>query len=285
MKKFLSGLKHYFIPSTHNNYRARILHLDFLFLFFAMSLLFSSAYNHPQTGIVAQDVLGIATNIKVEKLVQDTNIERQNVGLNPLQYDETLAKAAAKKAKDMFANNYWAHYSPTGRSPWSFMVDEGYKYEYAGENLARDFMYSDDVVKAWMESPSHKENLLKKEYTNIGFAIVDGKLGGEDTTLVVQMFAKPAVGYVASTQKTHIVTEGTSSKVLSTESLPKTTLKTFSFNMTYAFFIILSIVLLMDLYYAKRLNLIRMTGKNIAHLIFILFIVASLIVFAKGFII
>jgi hypothetical protein len=88
----------------------------------------------------------------------------------------------------MFSNNYWAHFSPQGKSPWDFIVGAGYTYTLAGENLAKNFNDSVGVVDAWMNSPSHRENLLKPGYKEIGFAVVNGTLNGEETTLVVQMF-------------------------------------------------------------------------------------------------
>src|SRR5262249_8899486 len=47
---------------------------------------------------------------------------------------------------------------------------------------------SSGVVDAWMASPSHRDNLMKPTYREVGFAVVNGNLLGEDTTLVVQMF-------------------------------------------------------------------------------------------------
>jgi hypothetical protein len=91
----------------------------------------------------------------------------------------------------MFKNNYWAHVAPDGTEPWDFILGENYDYIYAGENLAKNFSTSGDVVEAWYNSPSHKENLINKNYTEMGFAVVDGKLNGYETTLVVQMFGKP----------------------------------------------------------------------------------------------
>ena len=64
----------------------------------------------------------------------------------------------------MIAKNYWAHNAPDGASPWSFFKNVGYRYLYAGENLARDFGDSASVVNAWMNSPTHRDNLLSGRY-------------------------------------------------------------------------------------------------------------------------
>src|SRR3989338_7182361 len=116
-----------------------------------------------------------------------------NLELNP-----ELSLAAEKKAEDMFARNYWAHNGPNGSTPWDFIKGAGYTYIYAGENLAKDFQNSNDVVQAWMKSPSHRENILRKEYQDIGFAVVNGVLNGEETTLVIQMFGVSSSKSVAA---------------------------------------------------------------------------------------
>jgi len=134
------------------------------------------------------DVLGYATNIQVERLLAETNAKRAEVNLTPLTLNGQLSLAASRKATDMFAKNYWAHVAPDGKTPWDFIVGSGYKYTVAGENLAKNFQDSTGVVNAWMASPSHRDNLLKGTYREVGFAVVNGKLLGEETTLVVQMF-------------------------------------------------------------------------------------------------
>lgn len=139
------------------------------------------------------DVLGYAHNIKVSTLLEDTNQKRKAAGLSTLTMNESLSKAAKLKAEDMFKNDYWAHISPTGTTPWYFFDKAGYDYIYAGENLAVDFQNSDDVVEAWYNSLAHRDNLLNSHYTEIGLAVVNGELNGRDTTLVVQLFGSPRV--------------------------------------------------------------------------------------------
>lgn len=137
------------------------------------------------------DVLGYANNIKISDLLKYTNEDRLAASVGEVVISDRLSKAAENKARDMFENDYWAHVSPSGTEPWDFFDGVGYDYIYAGENLAVDFQDSESVVKAWMNSPTHKENLLNGNYTEIGFAVVNGNLKGRDTTLVVQLFAKP----------------------------------------------------------------------------------------------
>jgi hypothetical protein len=182
----ISFLKHLLLPQETNNYRARLLHhkilLIFTLFFFSAGLLMSFVRtNYPY-------VLGTYSNISQDALLSITNQKRQEAGLSPLNLNGSLSQAAAGKAADMFAKNYWAHIAPDGTTPWVFIKGAGYNYVYAGENLARGFTTPSDVVNAWMASPSHRENMLSSRYSDVGFAAETGKLSGEDTVLVVEMF-------------------------------------------------------------------------------------------------
>ena len=145
-------------------------------------------------------VLGYSSTITQQKVAEKTNEERRKLGLSELTVNEVLAKAAEDKARDMFQAQYWSHYSPSGKSPWDFMKAEKYVYSVAGENLARDFLETDDMMKAWMNSPTHRENIVNPRYHDIGIAVVNGRLNGVETTLVVQMFGTQLNGSVASAQ-------------------------------------------------------------------------------------
>src|SRR5450830_1198614 len=153
---------HLFIPQHTNNHRAKALHVDALLVYVLMFALFNLGIRAAHK--VAPSVLGYATDINVQQLLAGTNAKRQEAGLGPLTFNSTLSVAAANKAADMFAKNYWAHNSPTGSTPWDFITGAGYHYTVAGENLAKNFSNSQGVVDAWMASPSHRANVLKAGY-------------------------------------------------------------------------------------------------------------------------
>jgi len=119
--------------------------------------------------------------------------------------NEELNQAAFLKARDMFANNYWAHTSPSGVSPWKWLGDAGYNYDVAGENLAKNYPTADATVSAWMNSETHKANILNNKYQDIGFAVVDGMLDGRDTTLVVAYYGTPASAAVEGSNAERVV--------------------------------------------------------------------------------
>lgn len=182
-------MRHFFLPHPKTHNRAYLISkkalLVYLLLFVMMQLSFAGI-SRSKPG-----VLGITSDIEQPDLITLTNQERAQNGLLPLKENHELDVAATAKAQNMFQENYWAHFAPSGKSPWDFIHGSGYQFTYAGENLARNFTNSQDIMTAWMNSPSHKENIVNTHYQEIGIAVVDGTLLGQKTTLVVQEFGTP----------------------------------------------------------------------------------------------
>ncbi|MFZ2414870.1 MAG: CAP domain-containing protein [Minisyncoccia bacterium] len=126
-------------------------------------------------------------------IVEMTNQTRVKEGLNALEVNPELSAAAAAKAEDMIKNGYFAHFSPTNVSPWFWIKQNGYNYKYAGENLAMNFGETDQVINGWLNSPTHKANLLNSKYQDIGVAVLSGQVNGQSRVVVVQMFGSPKV--------------------------------------------------------------------------------------------
>lgn len=135
-------------------------------------------------------------------LVDLANGDRASNQLDALTINPVLVAAAQAKANDMATYGYFAHISPQGVDPWHWFEQAGYKFTYAGENLAVDFSDSAEVNQAWMNSPTHRENILNPKYTEIGIATARGMYEGRLTTFVVQEFGTPAASKVpaATTQ-------------------------------------------------------------------------------------
>ncbi len=184
--------KHLFLPAFSNNQRAKLIHSQVIFFVVLLLGVASFAISIGKTQY--KSVLGVSVNVSSSDLLAQTNQDRINAGLKPLALNTQLSGAAEAKAQDMFAKNYWAHFGPNGESPWDFIHSAGYNYIYAGENLARGFTSSTDVVNAWMASPEHRANMLSNNYTDVGFAIEEGRLPGDsNTVLVVEMFGSTNV--------------------------------------------------------------------------------------------
>lgn len=190
--KLLHFLRHLFIPHESNNQKGKILHPSSLFIITVFLVGFQLLLNFG--GKAFPRVLGYAANISPAEVIRLTNVQRQANGLSALNENTTLDAAALAKGNDMLAKGYWAHFAPDGTSPWSFFLNFGYKYKFAGENLARDFSDASSAVNAWMNSPSHKENILNPNYRDIGIGVVEGNLAGVDTTIIVQFFGSPLSG-------------------------------------------------------------------------------------------
>ncbi|HVV26161.1 MAG TPA: CAP domain-containing protein [Candidatus Saccharimonadales bacterium] len=139
-------------------------------------------------------VLGAQSDFSAAALLTDTNQQRAADHEPNLKLNAQLAAAAQAKANDMAAKNYWSHNSPSGQTPWSFITAAGYHYEAAGENLAYGFNDSADVVSAWMNSPTHRANVLGSDYKDVGFGVVQAPnyQGKGPETIVVAEYGDPA---------------------------------------------------------------------------------------------
>ena len=282
-------LHHLFLPHHTNNQRAKVLHIDALFGYVLLLMIFNLGLRTVHHKLPS--VLGYATDIHIEQLMAATNAERTAAGLPVLEFNATLARAAAAKAEYMFKKGYWAHNSPDGTVPWDFINAAGYRYTLAGENLAKNFSNSEGVVAAWMDSPTHKENILKSGYREVGFAVVNGILNGEETTLVVQMFGAPqpfaqAAG-PAQTPALEITPAASASTVVAVagqavQKNPVIDIPTVTRDVGFVFMGILGGVIAVDAAVVRRRRLVRLTGHNVAHILFLAAIVFVSLGISRG---
>ncbi len=310
---------HLFHPRRSNNHRPHLLHTESLFVLVVLAISavgILSATTRIWTNVTGT-VLGFSTTITAQQVIAQTNVKRQQLGLSGLQLSPTLAAAAHLKAEDMFAHQYWAHVSPQGKEPWDFIRSAGYVYQAAGENLARDFMETDEMVDAWMNSPTHRANIVNARYQEIGIAVVNGSLQGAETTLVVQLFGRPqsekaqaAITPTADAQETTVTsrtpqveaveqhngsvettpTETPQPAILSAMSLFSGTIKPWPMvsplQLLKAFFLSIVVLLVATLGYDWALmhnsTKARIVGKNLAHILFFACIVFLLVTFHSG---
>lgn len=121
-----------------------------------------------------------------------TNRHRADAGRRALARNASLDRAAELKLREMFELQYFDHVSPDGEGPADKASRAGYAYIAIGENLALG-NYADDeaLVRAWMDSPGHRENILSTSFTELGVAVGRGNFEGHATWLAVQMFGRP----------------------------------------------------------------------------------------------
>jgi hypothetical protein len=302
----MEKIVHLLIPRESNNHKAKILHVPSILVISLLLLGLQLGFIFvPRTGV---GILGYAANISIEEVIRLTNEKRAAAGLAPLEFNGQLAEAAKAKGNDMIARDYWAHVAPDGTEPWKFFRDVGYKYRYAGENLARDFSDASSAVNAWMASPSHKENLMSPKYKEIGVAVVEGDLSGSDTTIIVQLFGSkladtvPAVP-IAKAQTTNTetpevktekkeVTEPTikvedkqeNISAVSVTPKPNFLLSPFATTKNISLIVItlLLLVLVVDGLIVYKKGVVRIAGRTFAHLSFLGMILAIVIILKAG---
>jgi len=190
IKKIGLYLKVLFIPCDDNNYRPKILEGKYLIYILLLACFlrlstFLFFWQLPNTSFFA--------DISKMVLIDSLNDERSDLKLGTLKENTLLTKAALLKANDMMQNGYFSHTSPAGITPWYWFKKAGYDYKSAGENLGIGFVDSQELHQAWNDSPSHKANLVNKNYKEVGISFVEGNFQGSQTTIVVQMFGTQKV--------------------------------------------------------------------------------------------
>jgi len=185
-----SWLKKHFIPHEGNEHRPHILRDSSLRNIVALVILLE-LFTFLIPIISHLNTTGQMAAVLPAVLADLTNQERQTQNLPALTVSPLLNEAAQMKANDMATNGYFAHTSPTGKTPWYWLEQAGYNYQYAGENLAINFSDSKDVTDAWLASPGHKANIVKENYTEVGTGVASGMYQGYQTIFVVQDYANP----------------------------------------------------------------------------------------------
>jgi len=185
----LGWLKKHFIPHHENEHRPHLLRgqaiqgIVTLVILIEMIFFLSPVLGQRNTRWLAAVIPDVMSEL--------TNNERQAQNLPVLVVNPVLNQAAQAKAVDMATKGYFAHISPEGKNPWYWLDSAGYKYEYAGENLAVNFSDSADVTRAWMESPTHRENIVRGNYTEVGTGVATGIYKGKEAIFVAQVYANP----------------------------------------------------------------------------------------------
>jgi len=181
----------------------------------------------PEKKVPAQEIISVPSAPELVKAVEnivsadytltrpgviaETNRQRQaNIGLGAALAENALLNLAAQsKVEDMFAGQYFEHVSPLGDNAAYFIGRAGYEYIAIGENLAMG-NYEGDValVQAWMDSPGHRENILKKGFTEIGVAVGYGDFDGRKVWLAVQEFGTPKSACPAVDEQLSVLVDG-----------------------------------------------------------------------------
>ncbi|MDA8611308.1 CAP domain-containing protein [Candidatus Pacebacteria bacterium] len=212
------NLKNYFIPHEGNDHKPHSLREKSIIYFLVIALVFELGFLSILFSPLASSFKDNLAAILPQVLVLATNEERQDRNLGMLNTNEKLVLAAQLKADDMAEREFFAHVNPDGNQPWYYIQQAGYEFDAAGENLAVNFIDSDDVHRAWMKSPTHKANIVQNKFTEIGIATSRGRYEGKDVIFVAQFFATP------KTQETNIKKQDTNNiQIAKTPTTPTPT--------------------------------------------------------------
>jgi uncharacterized protein YkwD len=191
-KERISHMLSLFLPCEQNNYRARLLSTPALIILAVFLFLFNTV-----AGTIP--VQAVSAAIGAEDLLTLHNEERRKANLPPLRINAELMDSAQQKAEAMLELNCWSHYCPPDVEPWTFFTEAGYDYLYAGENLAEGYFNNEDVMVAWMNSPTHEENIVKPEYEEIGFGIVQGNYQGKENNIIIVVHFGTEMQHIGNT--------------------------------------------------------------------------------------
>ncbi len=184
--------KKYFIPHSGNKYQPHFLHVKRCWFYAALGIVIKSillifVLFLPAQAFLMPDILAVEQS----KIIMLTNEFRASENAGKLMENPKLSASAIAKAKDMADKEYFAHVNPEGLRLENFLRDVSYKYVYAGENLAIGYFDALSVVKAWKDSPSHRENMLDRDYLEIGVGIANGQYLGLPNVFATQHFGRP----------------------------------------------------------------------------------------------
>jgi uncharacterized membrane protein required for colicin V production len=134
------------------------------------------------------DGIDLAADPIAERQLFDlVNDERTQRGIGALQWDDRVLPVARAHSEEMFRLKYFSHESPVTGSPFDRLKAAQITYSRAGENLA----YAQSVAvahRALMDSPGHRENILRPEFTRIAIGVINAGIYGR---MFTQLFLTP----------------------------------------------------------------------------------------------
>ena len=121
----------------------------------------------------------------IQKIFTLTNEERKAEDLAELSLSPTLCAIAQLRAADMAQNDYYAHESPNGETAFTLLQEYNILYFNSAENIGKGTVTNERMVKKWMGSTRHKENILSRTYHQLGVGIA---IAEDGTKYWVQIF-------------------------------------------------------------------------------------------------
>lgn len=169
-----------------------------------------------------------ASDLTIDNILKAVNRERELRNLVLLNTDSRLSAAAQSKSDDMQARHYFNHVDPDGNYIWPKIVAAGYTpYLQLGENLAIEFFSTESLVNAWMNSPTHRANVLNEGFRDQGMGLAFGNSDqGQYHSAITNTFGTLALKKTApapSVKSENTQTATTPAPAPSQSTPPKTT--------------------------------------------------------------
>lgn len=194
MNRLDHAIRKYFVPTEHNEMLPVGLGREAFFLYFLLALVLILSPVYVRISELASLGSPDIVDAQAWTLVGLANQARMAAGLPVLIENSKLAYAASLKVDDMFAKQYFAHFSPVDNtSPWDFFRAADYRYYAAGENLAVDFVTAEEAHTALMNSPTHRANIMSPLFMEIGISVKQGTWSGHSSIMIAQYFGKERV--------------------------------------------------------------------------------------------
>jgi uncharacterized protein YkwD len=179
------------LPPSSKKYITLYVLVNIAFVFFLQAFFIGLLFFIPKNDSLAQIYEKRVNTPETTEILKLINQERKIYNLPQLQVNEQLMQAAASKAQSLIAEQYFAHTSPDGKTFSSWIKAQNYKYVRVGENLAIFFTDNEKLVKAWLDSDLHRQNILNPYYQDTGLVAIPTHYQGVSTYIVVQIFGQP----------------------------------------------------------------------------------------------
>lgn len=143
-----------------------------------------TAYRFDDSGALIEEE-PLDTSSMAAELLREINTVRQKEGLSALSLSDALTSAAQARAREQALMGGISHRRPDGSEWYTILAEHGVKAAGSGENLAMNYTSVSGVVKAWLESPTHRSNIVNASYRYMGL----GYYEADGNVYWVQLFA------------------------------------------------------------------------------------------------
>ena len=140
------------------------------------------------TSIDTDAPIGVAITPEEQEMLDSVNEERSRESLALVTWCPALARSATDHSQDMALKNYFEHESLDGREVSDRAKSQGYDFQTVGENIAVGQRDVTEVMQGWMDSPGHRENILRPQFTHLGSGVAIGDFEGQQSIYWTQNF-------------------------------------------------------------------------------------------------